>query len=141
MSPNLPTRPALRRVAIVLAAGRGVRMRSRRPKVLHPVAGRPAVLWVIEAARRVGCERIVVVVGHGADEVRATVGGEGVEFVEQREQRGTGDAVLQTASALEPAGPALALVLSGDAPLVRAATLERLLAAAGSGWGRWRWRA
>jgi bifunctional UDP-N-acetylglucosamine pyrophosphorylase/glucosamine-1-phosphate N-acetyltransferase len=124
-----------RRVAIVLAAGRGVRMRSRRPKVLHAVAGRPAVAWVIDAARRAGCERVLVVVGHGADQVRAAVAGDRVEFVEQREQRGTGDAVLRAAASLEPLGSALALVLSGDAPLIRPETLGLLLREAEAGWG------
>ncbi|HUP25876.1 MAG TPA: NTP transferase domain-containing protein, partial [Thermoanaerobaculia bacterium] len=110
-------------------------MRSRLPKVLHRVAGRPAVAWVVEAARRVGCERILLVVGHGAGEVRAAVPGRDVTFVEQLEQRGTGDAVLRTAEALAGTGPALALVLSGDAPLVRPATLELLIREAAAGWG------
>jgi bifunctional UDP-N-acetylglucosamine pyrophosphorylase / glucosamine-1-phosphate N-acetyltransferase len=110
-------------------------MRSRLPKVLHRVAGRPAVAWVVEAARRVGCDRILLVVGHGADEVRAAVPGHDVTFVEQPEQRGTGDAVLRAAEALESTGPALALVLSGDAPLVRPATLELLIREAAAGWG------
>jgi bifunctional UDP-N-acetylglucosamine pyrophosphorylase/glucosamine-1-phosphate N-acetyltransferase len=93
------------------------------------------VAWVVEAARRAGCERLLVVVGHGADEVRAALPGDDLSFVEQREQRGTGDAVLHAAAALQSSGPALALVLSGDAPLVRASTLELLLREAEAGWG------
>ena len=121
-------------VAIVLAAGKGVRMRSQLPKVLHRVGGRPAISWVIDAARRAGCSRILVVVGHGADRVRAAVSGDDVVFVEQREQRGTGHAVLETEQALG-SHQALALVLSGDVPLVRSATLERLIREAQAGFG------
>ncbi|HEX6203304.1 MAG TPA: NTP transferase domain-containing protein, partial [Thermoanaerobaculia bacterium] len=61
-----------RRVAVVLAAGQGTRMRSARPKVLHEVAGRPMLAWVIDAAHRAGCDEVVVVVGHGAEAVRET---------------------------------------------------------------------
>jgi bifunctional UDP-N-acetylglucosamine pyrophosphorylase/glucosamine-1-phosphate N-acetyltransferase len=121
-------------VAIVLAAGRGVRMRSRLPKVLHRVGGRPSIAWVVDAARRAGCSRILVVVGHGAAEVKAAVAGDDVTFVEQREQRGTGHAVLQAAAELASEN-ALALVLSGDVPLVRTSTLEQLLREAASGFG------
>jgi bifunctional UDP-N-acetylglucosamine pyrophosphorylase/glucosamine-1-phosphate N-acetyltransferase len=118
----------------VLAAGKGTRMRSDRPKVLHEAADRPLLGWVIEAARAAGCERILVVVGHGAEEVRAAfAGADDLVWIEQREQRGTGHALLQ-AEPHVPAG-ALLLVLSGDVPLVRAATLETLAAAALRGWG------
>lgn len=124
------------RVAVVLAAGKGTRMRSERPKVLFPAAGRPLLGWVIAAAREAGCERILVVVGHGAAEVEATFAGEpGLEWVRQEEQRGTGHAVLQAAPLLE-GQDATVLVLSGDVPLVRAATLEALAAKAeGGAWG------
>ena len=61
-------------VAVILAAGQGVRMRSQRPKVLHALCGRPMVAFVLEAVREAGIERCVVVVGHGADEVRAALG-------------------------------------------------------------------
>jgi bifunctional UDP-N-acetylglucosamine pyrophosphorylase/glucosamine-1-phosphate N-acetyltransferase len=123
------------RVAIVMAAGKGTRMRSERPKVLFPVAGRPLLAWVIEAARAAGCERILVVVGHGAEEVKAAFAGqEDLEFVLQAEQRGTGHAVLQAAPHVK--GEATVLVLSGDVPLVRAETLEALAALAeGQAWG------
>jgi bifunctional UDP-N-acetylglucosamine pyrophosphorylase/glucosamine-1-phosphate N-acetyltransferase len=127
--------PPVPRLAVVLAAGKGTRMRSALPKVLHRAAGRPLLAWVLDAARAAGCERILVVVGHGAEQVRAApgLGGGDVTWVEQTEQRGTGHALAQAAGHI--AGPAQLLVLSGDVPLVCAATLERLLDAAAGGWG------
>jgi len=121
------------RIAIVLAAGKGTRMRSELPKVLHPVAGRPMLSWVIDTAREAGCSRIIVVIGHDADRVQAAVEAEDVTFVHQHEQLGTGHALAQAAPAVD--GPATLLVLSGDVPLVSAATLEALAEAAGEGWG------
>jgi bifunctional UDP-N-acetylglucosamine pyrophosphorylase/glucosamine-1-phosphate N-acetyltransferase len=120
-------------VAVVLAAGKGTRMRSRLPKVLHRAAGRPLLAWVLDAARAAGCGRILVVVGHGAEQVRAEVGGGDLTWVVQAQQRGTGHALAQVEEHVD--GPALLLVLSGDVPLVSAATLERLLDAAAAGWG------
>ncbi len=117
-------------VAVVLAAGRGTRMRSRLPKVLHQAAGRPLLAWVLDAARAAGCGRILVVVGHGGEQVRAAIAGDDITWVTQHEQRGTGHALAQVAPHV--AGEALLLVLSGDVPLVGAATLRRLLAAAGA---------
>ncbi|MEL7058870.1 MAG: bifunctional UDP-N-acetylglucosamine diphosphorylase/glucosamine-1-phosphate N-acetyltransferase GlmU [Acidobacteriota bacterium] len=120
------------RVAVVLAAGQGRRMHSALPKPLHPVAGRAMVLRVLDAARAAGCDRLVVVVGHGADTMRAAVrdafadGPQAPVFVEQREQLGTGHALQQAERAIEDA--ATVLVLSGDVPLVRPATLESLAA-------------
>ena len=84
--------------AIVLAAGEGTRMRSRHPKVAHKLLDRPLVSWPVRAAREAGAERVVTVVGHGADEVRAILANEkGVECVEQAERRGTGHAVPRRA--------------------------------------------
>ncbi len=125
--------PMRRRIAVILAAGQGKRMRSARPKVLHPVGGRPMIERVIAAARRGGCEKILVVVGHGAEEVRQAVTDDDVTWVEQRRQLGTGHALVQ----VEPhvTGDATLLVLSGDVPLVSAATLDRLAAIADSCWG------
>ena len=80
---------ALPKVAVVLAAGKGTRMRSALPKVLHQIAGRPLLEWVLEAIRAVGCQRILVVVGSGAEEVRRGVAGDDVTWVTQPEQRGT----------------------------------------------------
>jgi bifunctional UDP-N-acetylglucosamine pyrophosphorylase/glucosamine-1-phosphate N-acetyltransferase len=122
------------RVAVILAAGKGTRMRSKRPKVLHEAAGRPLLGWVIEAARAAQCRRIFVVVGHGSDEVRSAIPGDDLTWVVQAEQRGTGHALAQVAPAL-PAGDHLLIVLSGDVPLLGAATIERLAAAATSHWG------
>jgi bifunctional UDP-N-acetylglucosamine pyrophosphorylase/glucosamine-1-phosphate N-acetyltransferase len=120
-------------VAVVLAAGKGTRMRSGLPKVLHRAAGRPLLAWVLDAARAAGCGRILVVVGHHADQVRAEIGGGDLTWVVQARQGGTGHALAQVEERLD--GPALLLVLSGDVPLVSTATLERLLAAAAAGWG------
>jgi len=125
--------PGGKKVAVVLAAGKGTRMRSRLPKVLHLAAGRPLLAWVLDAARAAGCERILVVVGHGSERVRSEIGGDDLTWVIQEQQRGTGHALAQAAA--QVAGPALLLVLSGDVPLVSAATLERLAATAAAGWG------
>ncbi len=123
-------------IAVVLAAGKGTRMRSDRAKVLHEAAGRPLLGWVLDAAGKAGCDRCAVVVGHQADAVRAAFvegGGEsGILWVEQAEQLGTGHALQQAVAAIE--GPARLLILSGDVPAIRAATLEALLERAGAGW-------
>ncbi len=113
---------------VVLAAGRGTRMRSRTPKVLHPLLGRPIVVHVVDALLAAGAEPVVVVVGHGARKVAATVGDrEGrVVFVEQREQLGTGHAAAQARHALAGFSGDI-LLLPGDTPLVRPETLQRLL--------------
>jgi bifunctional UDP-N-acetylglucosamine pyrophosphorylase / glucosamine-1-phosphate N-acetyltransferase len=113
---------------VVLAAGQGTRMRSAKPKVLHDVAGKPILAHVLAAASVLAPERTVVVVGHGADEVRARCGLPGVEFALQSEQLGTGHAVLAAAEVLGPWGGTL-LVLNGDAPLLTSESLARLLGA------------
>jgi bifunctional UDP-N-acetylglucosamine pyrophosphorylase/glucosamine-1-phosphate N-acetyltransferase len=120
--------------AVVLAAGEGTRMRSGTPKVLHPLCGRPMVLHVVDALAALPLERIVVVVGHGAERVTKTLQEQlatevPVEFVEQRVQRGTGDAVsvALTAGAFEDLDAEDdILVLPGDTPLLTAETLARL---------------
>jgi len=126
------TRPTV----IVLAAGQGTRMRSRWPKVLHAAAGRPLLEHVLRAARGVDPEVVAVVVGHGADAVRARFAGAGVVFVEQPSQRGTGDAVACCAAAVG-GRPGPFVVLSGDGPLLTSAALRSALAehAAGGGDG------
>lgn len=113
--------------AVVLAAGQGTRMRSRLPKVLHSLLGRPMVAYVLDALTAVGVRDVVVVVGHGADQVRAALG-ERVRYAVQAEQRGTGHAVLQALPQLPP-HVSRTLVLYGDTPLLRAETLQALLAA------------
>lgn len=105
-------------------------MRSQLPKVLHPVAGIPMLGHVVAAARAAGCDPLVVVVGHGAEAVRQYLG-ESVIVAEQRQQLGTGHALLQALPHL-PAGVTHTLVLYGDAPLIEPATLQRL-AEAGRG--------
>jgi bifunctional UDP-N-acetylglucosamine pyrophosphorylase/glucosamine-1-phosphate N-acetyltransferase len=124
------------RVAVLLAAGKGTRMRSELPKVLHEAAGRPLLAWVVDAARAAGCIRILIVVGHGAERVRETMSGDGGDdlgWILQAEQRGTGHALAQAESAID--GAATVLVLSGDVPLVTPATLNELAEAAEAGWG------
>jgi len=118
--------------AVVLAAGEGTRMRSGTPKVLHPLCGRPMVLHVVDALAELPLERIVVVVGHGAERVTKTLHDQlvtevPVEFVEQRVQRGTGDAVSVALTVFDDLDAEDdILVLPGDAPLVRAETIARL---------------
>jgi bifunctional UDP-N-acetylglucosamine pyrophosphorylase/glucosamine-1-phosphate N-acetyltransferase len=111
--------------AIVLAAGQGTRMRSRIPKVLHPLAGRPLVLHVLDALAGVGADRPVVVTGHGADAVEAAIG-DRATTVRQEPQSGTADAVR---IGLEPLvdTEGVVLVTMGDAPMQQPALFERLL--------------
>ncbi|KVK88253.1 bifunctional UDP-N-acetylglucosamine diphosphorylase/glucosamine-1-phosphate N-acetyltransferase GlmU [Burkholderia cepacia] len=116
---------------VILAAGTGKRMRSALPKVLHPLAGRPLLSHVIDTARTLQPSRLVVVVGHGAEQVQAAVAAPDVQFAVQAEQLGTGHAVRQALPLLDPAQPTL--VLYGDVPLTRASTLQRLVDAAREG--------
>src|SRR3954447_13707506 len=89
-------------VAIILAAGHGKRMKSEKAKVLHEVCGRPMISYVVEAVRGAGAKSIVVVVGAGAEQVRAALAGEpDIIFAEQTRQLGTGDAVRACRPALE----------------------------------------
>jgi bifunctional UDP-N-acetylglucosamine pyrophosphorylase/glucosamine-1-phosphate N-acetyltransferase len=112
---------------VILAAGLGKRMRSRLPKVLHPLAGRPLLAHVIDIARELEARRIVVVYGHGGEQVRETIAAADLAFVRQEPQLGTAHAVQQ---ALPEIGEApVTLVLYGDVPLVRLDTLKRLVAA------------
>jgi bifunctional UDP-N-acetylglucosamine pyrophosphorylase/glucosamine-1-phosphate N-acetyltransferase len=116
---------------IVLAAGQGKRMRSELPKVLHPLAGRPLLAHVLEAARALSPRKTIVVHGHGGEQVRAAFAGHDVEWVAQAEQLGTGHAVREALPRLDGNGEVL--ILYGDVPLVRPASLERLVAAAREG--------
>ena len=116
--------------AVVLAAGKGTRMKSDLPKVVHEVGGRPMVHWVLDAARAAGAERLIVVVGYRAELVReALAGADDVEFVEQTEQLGTGHAVMQAEPHFAEAAPRDVLVLAGDMPLLRNRTLIDLVEA------------
>ena len=124
-------------LAIVLAAGRGTRMGSDLPKVIHAAAGRPLVRWVLDALAAAGVHDRIVVVGHRADLVEAALAGvPGVSFVVQREQRGTGDAVRAAAGivarrvAVLPQDVSLPVVIvCGDSPMLRPDSVTGLLEA------------
>ena len=112
---------------IILAAGRGTRMRSARPKVLHPLAGLPLIEHVARAADPLRPERVGIVIGHQAERVRGAFAHRpSVAFARQDEQRGTGHALLQAEPLLAGLAGTL-VVLSGDVPLIRPGTLERLV--------------
>lgn len=118
-------------VAVILAAGKGARMKSKLPKALHPLCGRPMVRHVERAVRGAGIERVVVVVGVGGGRLRAALG-PGVETVEQGEPLGTGHAAAQASGVLAD-GPQHILVINGDTPLVKSQTLAALMAAHAGG--------
>ena len=111
---------------VILAAGKGTRMKSDRPKVLHPLLGRPLLDYVLAVAGRLKPEKTVVVVGHEADQVSRTFARPELTFVRQVPQLGTGHAVRQAEAELS-GFPGTILVLSGDIPLVAEDTLKRLL--------------
>lgn len=115
----------LAKFAVVLAAGKGTRMKSDLAKVLHPVAGRPMLSHVLESLRTIETSRCSVIVGHQADRVGEICAEFGVDTALQEEQLGTGHAVLQAKDALEGAS-GYTLILCGDVPLLRPETLERL---------------
>ena len=110
-------------VAVILAAGKGTRMRSKYPKVLHKVGGKPMLQHVIDAASVAGCDEKVVIVGHEAELVEAMVGSQG-KIALQAEQLGTGHAVMQTAEALK-GFTGTALILCGDTPLLDGEELKK----------------
>ncbi|GGC94436.1 bifunctional UDP-N-acetylglucosamine diphosphorylase/glucosamine-1-phosphate N-acetyltransferase GlmU [Halopseudomonas salina] len=114
---------------VILAAGQGTRMRSALPKVLHPVAGKPMLGHVIDCARALSPRHIHVVIGHGAEKVRETLGADDLNWVLQGEQLGTGHAVAQAIPHTK--GADQILVLYGDVPLLRSSTLRRLSEQAG----------
>lgn len=113
-------------VAVLLAAGKGTRMKSDRAKVLFPLAGKPLLLYVVDAVLAAGCDRTIVVVGHQADRVRDVLHGRNVDCVVQEPQLGTGHAVMCAAPLLASVTGSVA-VLAGDAPLIRADTLRSML--------------
>ena len=110
---------------IILAAGKGTRMRSSLPKVLQPLAGRPLLGHVIETAQKLQADNIITIYGHGGDLVQHEFAKEQVQWVEQAEQLGTGHAVKVTLPVLAQDG--LSLILSGDVPCITTQTLQKLL--------------
>ena len=111
--------------AIILAAGKGRRMKSDLAKVLHPLCGRPMLSYPVAAARSAGAKRIVVVIGHQAEQIRVQFRGQGLIFVEQREQLGTGHAVLQAEGVFRDHVGTL-VILCGDVPLIRPETIKSM---------------
>jgi bifunctional UDP-N-acetylglucosamine pyrophosphorylase / glucosamine-1-phosphate N-acetyltransferase len=111
---------------VVLAAGKGTRMKSDRAKVLHPLLGQPLLRYVLDAARALKPEKTVVVIGHQAEAVRRAFDRPGLIFTTQSPQWGTGHAVMQTAGELN-SFPGTILVLSGDVPLIRKETLGQII--------------
>lgn len=114
---------------VIMAAGKGTRMKSARPKVLHRLAGRALLQHVLDTAVQLQPDALVVVTGHGADEVEAAVATPGCRFVRQMPQHGTGHAVQQAVPALHDDG--CTLVLNGDVPLIELATAQALVTACG----------
>lgn len=123
---DLSGRPAPQ--AVIMAAGKGTRMGGDLPKVLHPVADKPMLWWVVKTCQDAGVERCVIVVGYKADEVRQSLEGvEGIEFVDQGDPKGTAHAAQVTRPLFEGLPETDLFVLAGDGPLIRTKTLARLL--------------
>lgn len=116
---------------VVLAAGKGTRMRSDLPKVLHPLAGKPMLMHVLDTARKLNPAKLCVVYGYGGDKVARTIAAKDVVWVHQPEQKGTGHAVQQAASQL--LNDAVTLILFGDVPLVREETCQQAIIQAQQG--------
>lgn len=112
-------------LAVILAAGKGTRMKSTLPKVLHRIGGKPMVEQVLDAATKAGAKRSVIVVGFGGERVEETLGAK-AEYVVQAEQLGTGHAVMQVSPLLQDFDGTI-MVLCGDTPLLRGETLARLV--------------
>ncbi len=112
--------------ALILAAGKGTRMKSELPKVVHPILGRPMVAYVIDAVKAVGCEKTILVTGYKSDLVRQSLQADNLNFVEQTEQLGTGHAVQCYAKACSDR-PDNLLVVCGDTPLISVETLQKMV--------------
>ena len=110
---------------IILAAGKGTRMRSSLPKVLQPLAGRPLLGHVMETAKKLNADNIITIYGHGGDRVQTAFAQQDIKWVEQAEQLGTGHAVQMTLPVLPQDG--VSLILSGDVPCINPVTLQKLL--------------
>ncbi len=118
--------------AVVLAAGKGTRMKSELPKVLFPVLGRAMIHWVLDALQTAGIRQIIVVVGYRAELVRHELSGRGVDFVVQTEQLGTGHAVQMCKPQLEK-GNNPVLIVAGDSPMIQASSVRELVEEFGDG--------
>src|SRR5687768_1018322 len=113
--------------AVILAAGRSTRMKSKRPKPLHEICGRPMLEYILRACYGAGCQRVIVVVGYGKEEIMAQFAGDKrIHWVEQTEQLGTGHAVRCCEHELKHVHGEV-VVLAGDVPLIRAQVLKTLL--------------
>lgn len=112
--------------ALILAAGKGTRMKSDLAKVLHVLNGKPLLHYSLATAKSAGAEKIVVIIGHQADKVRDDFSGSGCIFVEQKPQLGTGHAVLQAKDVLADY-KGLTVILCGDVPMLKAATIKSLV--------------
>lgn len=111
--------------SVILAAGMGTRMKSKTPKVLHRVCGKPLCKWVIDASKEAGAENVCVIVGHKAEMVKDVLGGE-CSFALQEEQKGTGHAVMQAAETIKQSKGEI-VILNGDTPLVTAETVKKAI--------------
>ena len=122
---------------VIMAAGKGTRMKSRHPKVLHRLAGRPLLAHVLATTAALGDHPTWVITGHGADEVESAIAGSGAQGVRQMPQLGTGHAIQQVLPRLADdltdgaAEPATTLILNGDVPLIATATARALADACG----------
>jgi bifunctional UDP-N-acetylglucosamine pyrophosphorylase/glucosamine-1-phosphate N-acetyltransferase len=126
MTANNTTRKSGQFAIVIMAAGKGTRLKSKRVKVLQEIAGKPLLAHVINAARRVvAAPDIYAIIGHQADEVKKAVGATGVKFILQAEQRGTGHAIMCAGSQVQ--GYENILVLSGDVPLIQPETIRKVM--------------
>jgi bifunctional UDP-N-acetylglucosamine pyrophosphorylase/glucosamine-1-phosphate N-acetyltransferase len=115
-------------IAVVLAAGKGTRMKSELPKVLVPVAGRPMIEYVLDSLAAAGIGEVLIVVGYRADLVKATLANrKGLTFVEQTQQLGTGHAVMVCRDELARRDDAAVFVLAGDSPMMQSSSLKALM--------------
>jgi bifunctional UDP-N-acetylglucosamine pyrophosphorylase/glucosamine-1-phosphate N-acetyltransferase len=115
--------------AIILAAGKSTRMKSALPKPMHPVCGRPMLAWILDACYAAGCDNVIVVVGHGKDEViKHFASDKRIQWVEQTEQLGTGHAARMCEPILKTLTGDV-FILAGDGPLIRGEVLQTLLKA------------
>jgi UDP-N-acetylglucosamine diphosphorylase/glucosamine-1-phosphate N-acetyltransferase len=114
----------MKTVAVVLAAGKGVRMRSDLPKVSHLIFGKPMIAWVLEAVNGLNLDEVFVIVGYKSETVKSECKDFDVTFVEQKEQLGTGHAVIQATPYIKDS---VVLVLNGDMPLIKTDTLKEFI--------------